>query len=412
MNIAVRQRLLRAVIVMVMALLAGAACGPQATPSQEPSASSSVEATFPPVAPFPGFHLELQRTLQGLREPVFITHAGDGSGSLYVVEKAGVVRMAVNGALRPTPFLDITALVRSAESERGLLGLAFHPNYRVNRFFYVNYTDHNGNSVIARYTARSDGSVADPSTAKVILAYDQPFPNHNGGMLLFGPDGKLWIGTGDGGSAGDPRGNGQNRQALLGKMLRIDVDRGDPYGVPSDNPFVKDPDPSARAEVWAIGLRNPWRYSFDRATGDLYIADVGQNAWEEVDVVMAGSNGGLNFGWNRMEGAHCFAPRTNCDSTGLEIPVAEYSHERSNCSITGGYVYRGKAYPQMVGVYFYGDYCSGRIWGLKRRPDGSWANAELAASNLEITSFGEDEDGEVYLTAVNGNVYRLVAAGQ
>jgi glucose/arabinose dehydrogenase len=225
---------------------------------------------------------------------------------------------------------------------------------------------------------------------------------------VFGPDGKLWIGTGDGGSAGDPRGNAQNRGVLLGKMLRVDVDSGDPYGIPPDNPFVGQQ--GTRPEVWGLGLRNPWRYSFDRATGDLWIADVGQNSWEEVNLVPAGSRGGINFGWNRMEGTHCFPPSANCDRAGLQLPIHEYgTRDRGNCSITGGYVYRGRAYPAMVGGYFYGDYCSGRIWALAPRGDGTWENVELLDTNLQITSFGEDEAGELYVTAMDGGIYRLTA---
>ena len=344
----------------------------------------------------------------GLSQPLFLTHAGDGSGNLFIVQKGGQIRTASNGSVRPEPFLDITQLVGSRGSEQGLLGLAFHPNFRNNRWFYVNYTDRGGNTVIARYVAGAGQATVDAATAKPILAFDQPYPNHNGGMLAFGPDGKLWIGTGDGGSGGDPHGNGQNKGHLLGKMLRIDVGSGDPYGIPSDNPYAGDP--TARPEVWATGLRNPWRYGFDRATGDLWIADVGQNAWEEINRIPAGSRGGLNFGWNRMEGAHCYpAARQGCDQTGLVLPVAEYSRN-DGCSVTGGYVYRGRTQPAMQGRYFFSDFCSGKLWGLEQASDGSWRRSQLASAGAGIASFGEDEAGELYaINLNNGTVYKLTA---
>lgn len=243
-----------------------------------------------------------------------------------------------------------------------------------------------------------------------MLKLQQPAANHNGGMLLFGPDGYLWIGTGDGGAANDRFGNGQNPVTLLGKMLRLDVttDRSVPYRVPADNPWV-DADSNGRDvrnEVWALGLRNPWRYSFDRATGDLWIADVGQNLYEEVNYVPAGSAGGLNFGWPIMEGTHCFPETADCQRVGLEIPVAEYAHGAGDCSVTGGYMYRGSQFPALVGVYLYGDYCSGRIWGLARDGDG-WRNALLLENRLNISSFGEDEAGELYVVDLRGGCIRL-----
>ena len=354
--------------------------------------------------------VSLRPALTGLAQPLYLTHAHDGTGDAYVVEKEGRIRVARNGVVRDQPFLDITPLVRSAESERGLLGLAFHPNYANNGYFYVNYTDLRGNTMIARYTASPDRSVGDPGTAKTILAFDQPFPNHNGGNLVFGPDGMLWIGTGDGGSGGDPFGNGQNHGAILGKMLRIDVDAGDPYGIPPDNAFLDDP--NARPEVWAIGLRNPWRYSFDCATNDLYIADVGQNNWEEVNFTPAGSPAGLNYGWNLMEGTHCYPPGSGCDPTGLVLPVTDYATGQEGCSVTGGYVYRGAAFPALTGIYFFTDYCSGTIWTLTRDAEGAWQRTEVIpapSSFAGYSSFGEDEAGEVYITALGtGTVYQLV----
>lgn len=380
-------------------------------PASPPQAATATQApptaapTAPPPAPLG--NLRLRPVFTGLAQPVFLTHAGDGSGDVYVVQRGGRIRVAPGGTLRAEPFLDITSIVGSSGSEQGLLGLAFHPNFRSNRYFYVNYTDRRGNTVIARYTAAPGRTAVDPASATVILSYDQPYPNHNGGMLAFGPDGKLWIGTGDGGSGGDPHGNGQNRNHLLGKMLRIDVDAREPYGIPPDNPFATQPD--ARPEVWATGLRNPWRYSFDRGTGDLWIADVGQNAWEEVNLVPAGSRGGLNFGWNRMEGSRCFpAGRQGCDTAGLELPVGEYGRNEG-CSVTGGYVYRGRAFPALQGRYFFTDFCSGRLWSLERAGDGSWRRTERAVAGAGISSFGEDEAGELYVTNLNnGTVYQLM----
>ncbi len=379
-------------------------------PSPEPARATATPSPSPASAGFNprAFKLALVPVATGLAQPLFATHAGDGSGAIYIVEKRGTIRVVSNGALRETPFLDITSIVGSQGSEQGLLGLAFHPNYPTNRQFFVNYTDLNGDTVIARYTARPDGVTADPNSARLVLKIDQPYPNHNGGMLAFGPDKMLWIGTGDGGSAGDPQGNAQNRGSLLGKMLRIDVDSGDPYGIPPDNPFINDP--STRPEIWALGLRNPWRYSFDRATGDLYIGDVGQGAWEEIDLHRAGSPGGQNYGWNIMEGGHCFRSAA-CDQSGLELPIAEYpTHGDGTCAVIGGYVYRGQAYPPMVGGYFYADYCGGQIWALSPAPDGAWQSTLLLDTDLSISSFGEDEAGELYITTFEGVLYRLVAA--
>jgi glucose/arabinose dehydrogenase len=261
---------------------------------------------------------------------------------------------------------------------------------------------------VVRYrVSPTDRNVADPDSARTVLSQPQPYANHNGGHLAFGPDGYLYIGLGDGGSANDPQGNGQNLATLLGKLLRINVDGGEPYAIPADNPFRERQ--GARAEIWGYGLRNPWRYSFDRATGDLYIADVGQSAWEEIDVQPAGSPGGENYGWNLMEGAHC-RPGAACDPSGLTLPVTEYGRSMG-CSVTGGYVYRGTAQPGLIGAYVYGDYCSGRIWRLARGADGSWKSTELLqARGVQVSSFGEDESGELYLTSLGeGSVYRLVA---
>lgn len=333
-----------------------------------------------------------QEIASGLERPVDLQP--DGSGRLFILEKAGRIRILQDGQLVQQPFLDITDRVGSSGNEQGLLGLTFHPKYAQNGRFFVNYTDTNGNTVIARYQASSDPNRVDPSSEVKLLGVDQPFPNHNGGVLTFGPDGYLYAGLGDGGSQGDPFGNAQNTKVLLGKILRLDVDSAEPYAVPSDNPFGN--------EVWAYGLRNPWRFSFDKATGDLYIGDVGQDQWEEVDYLPAGSPGGTNFGWNLREGAHDYNGTASPD---LTEPVAEYSHPEGGCSITGGYVYRGSM-PEWNGIYLYGDYCTGFIWGLIRSNDG-WQKQKLFDVDFTITSFGQDETGEIYAVSDSGGVYRL-----
>ena len=351
--------------------------------------------------------LNLQQVISGLRSPVDIRTAGDGSGRLFIVEKRGTIQVAHGGQLLERPFLDLRPIVGSSGSEQGLLGLAFHPRYRDNGVFFVNYTDTNGDTVVARYQVSADPDVADPGTGAVILFQDQPYANHNGGNLVFGPDGYLWIGLGDGGSGGDPHHNAQNGATWLGKLLRIDVDGGFPYVVPPDNPFVGWPD--LVPEIWAVGLRNPWRYTFDRLTGDLWIGDVGQNTWEEVDFVPAGSGGGLNFGWNVAEGNHCFRG-SNCDLSPFVAPVAEYRTGAEGCAVVGGYVYRGAAYPAMYGTYLYADECSGRLWSLTRDEAGNWHNAELLRVRVNISSFGEDEAGELYVAGYgDGTIYRVTA---
>jgi glucose/arabinose dehydrogenase len=338
---------------------------------------------------------------------VYVTNAGDGSGRLFVVEKGGTIALLRDGTRAEAPFLDITALVDSGASERGLLGLAFQPGYAHNGRVFVYYTARNGDNNLARYQVSKYPDHADPSSGVVLFAVPDPAANHNGGMLAFGPDGYLYVGMGDGGSAGDPWGNGQNRAALLGKLLRLDVAHGDPYAIPPDNPWPDSPD--ARPEVWAYGLRNPWRFSFDRATGDLYIGDVGQNAYEEINMLRAGSPGGQNYGWNVMEGNHCYrAP--SCDPSQFVAPIAEYSHS-DGCTIIGGYVYRGAALPQLQGAYIFGDYCSGQIWTL-REVARAWERRSALATRLNISSFGEDEAGELYLTSLGDNGLYQVIAGQ
>lgn len=395
---------------------APATAAPVETPSSAPVRStaavvptSAPTATGAAAAPadLAGLTFAVAPTGLEFERPVQVTSAPDGSGRLFVVEQAGLIWVVRDGARSEAPFLDIEELVGSQGNEQGLLSVAFHPGYAENGQLFVNYTDRGGDTVVARYRASSDPERADAAGAEVLLRIAQPAPNHNGGLLKFGPDGYLYIGTGDGGAAGDPWGSGQNLEALLGKILRIDVDGAPPYTIPADNPFVGQA--GARAEIWAWGLRNPWRFSFDRATGDLYIADVGQNEQEEVHFQASGSPGGENYGWNVMEGDACFRA-AGCDQSGLELPVAVYGHSgpEGGCSITGGYVYRGAAYPQIAGVYLYADYCSGNMWALQRGGDG-WQNTLAGTINIRVSSFGEDAAGELYLTDRDGGgLYRLV----
>ena len=346
------------------------------------------------------------RTVQvatGLANITDIQNAADGSGRIFLAEQNGVVRTLRNGTLAAAAFLDIRAKT-AAGGERGLLGIAFPPGFAQKQRFYVDYTDLNGDTTIAQYRIAPGGEAADPASEVVLLKIPQPFANHNGGQVRFGPDGYLYIGMGDGGSGGDPMNNGQNLGVLLGKILRIDVDTAPgSVRIPPDNPFVNTA--GARGEIWAYGLRNPWRFSFDRATRDLWIADVGQDTYEEVDFQPAASRGGENYGWRQMEGMHCY--ESNCRTQGLTLPIAEYTHAAGGCSITGGFVYRGLQSPGMRGMYFYGDYCSGKIWAVERQ-SGTWNNRLVLSSNFTITTFGEDEAGEIYLANAGGsNVFRI-----
>ncbi|HEV8340252.1 MAG TPA: PQQ-dependent sugar dehydrogenase [bacterium] len=351
--------------------------------------------------PLPG--IRLTRVVGGLDAPVYLTHAGDRTGRLFVVEQGGAIRIIRDGSLLPRPFLDISARVISG-GEMGLLSVAFHPRFASNGRFFVNYTA-NGDrlrTVIAEYRVSDDDPNVASRTERVVLTIDQPYRNHNGGLNLFGPDGMLYIGMGDGGSGGDPHNNGQRLDTLLGKMLRIDVDGGTPYRVPPDNPFVGRA--GARGEIWAYGLRNPWRFSFDRRNGRLFVADVGQNAWEEIDLLERGGN----YGWRIMEGAHCFRPQNGCDRDRLALPIAEYGRE-GGCSVTGGFVYRGSRIRDLVGRYLFADYCSGRLWMLTEGAAGRWTMNTLLDSGLRVSSFGEDQDGELYVVDHGGAVYRIVA---
>ena len=342
--------------------------------------------------------------------PVYLAAPAGDTARIFIVEKTGKIRILKDGAILPRPFLDVSGRV-SGGSEQGLLGLAFHPRYASNRKLYVDYTDRSGDTHVVEFEA----SATDPDTASAtereILFVDQPAANHNGGQLEFGPDDYLYVSLGDGGGANDQFGNGQNLATLLGAILRVDVNSGSGYAIPPDNPFVATQ--GARGEIWDYGLRNPWRFSFDRQTGDLYIADVGQNLWEEVDFEPAGS-GGRNYGWNIMEGLHCFQS-AGCDTTGLAQPVVEYGHG-DGCSITGGYVYRGSAIPELNGVYLYGDYCTGFIrsftvtLGSAGDPH-DWTSSlrtQGGATMTGLSSFGQDARGEIYMVRLDGEVYRIV----
>lgn len=336
----------------------------------------------------------------GFSSPVDIQHPA-GDARLFVVQKTGAIRILnSNGSINPTNFLTLTTATISNGSERGLLGLAFHPNYATNGYFYVNYTNTAGNTVIARYTVSANPNVADATSATIILTVAQPFSNHNGGSLTFGPDGYLYIGMGDGGSAGDPGNRAQNINENLGKMLRIDVDSASPYGIPADNPYVGI---AGNDEIWATGLRNPWKYSFDMANGDLWIADVGQNEFEEINKVTAPLPTGLNFGWKCYEGN---AEYSTCSgSLTYTFPVAEYTHSSGACSITGGYVYRGSLYPNLVGKYVFADYCSNKIGYINNAGTIVWS---AAFSGTNITTFGQDINGEIYVGGnSNGVIYKL-----
>lgn len=368
----------------------------------------------------------------GYSSPVQVTNAGDGTNRLFVVERDG--RIQIHGA---GTFLDIHTIVNSG-GEQGLLSVAFPPDFDSSQLFYVYFTDIRSSdqrdNVLARFhVSQADPNVADPASEQILLTFPHPDQdNHNGGQLLFGPDGYLYIGTGDGGGGGDPYENAQDLGSLLGKILRIDVGAsltpaptpgpyalylpliahqgGNSYAIPADNPFVGDP--SARDEIWAYGLRNPWRFSFDRATGDLWIGDVGQGSWEEVDFQAAASPGGENYGWDCREGAHDYSDpngdfNANCVGLTFTDPIHEYDHGGGRCSITGGFVYRGSAYPALDGIYFYADYCNGGVWGVQ--PDGAaWAaSTELVNGGFGLSSFGEDESGELYLARLDGNIFQV-----
>jgi glucose/arabinose dehydrogenase len=350
-----------------------------------------------------------QLVVSGLNAPLDLEEPNDGSGRLFVVEQGGTIRIIQNGSVLPQAFLNISSKVID-ENEMGLLGLVFHPNFQTNRKFYVNYVRNAGGqfqSVIAEYTASAaNANQADPATERILLTVDQVsnFSNHKAGQLAFGPDGFLYFGLGDGGSGGDPLGHGQNTQTLLGKMLRIDVDATSPglqYRIPPDNPFVAG---GGLPEIWAYGFRNPWRFSFDRNTSRVFVADVGQDSFEEIDLLQKGGN----YGWNTMEGQHCFSPPSGCNMGGLILPIAEYSHQEGE-AVIGGFVYHGSSISALRGSYVFGDFSTGKIWTLTESPANTWTRTLLAQTGLNITSFGQDASGELYLVDAAGKVFKIVA---
>ena len=410
----------------------------EAAPTETPVAEEEAEAPTGAVA--------LVKVADGLADPISVAAPQDGSGRLFIVERIGRIRIVQDGQLLDEPFLDLQNTVQAGFLEQGLLGLAFHPGYAENGRFFVSYTDFatNGDSFIVEYAVSDDPNLADDESARVILSQDQPYINHNGGSIHFGPDGYLYAAFGDGGLAGDPYRNAQDLSTLLGKILRIDVDApgggGRGYAIPADNPFAgqvlasgaagaasQDGSylPDTRPEIWAYGVRNPWQFSFDSATGDLYIADVGQNMWEEVNFQAAGAPGGANYGWPVQEGTHCYPDTAECGSLGV-APVAEYAHSDGSCSVTGIGVYRGQVSTSLDGTYFYADYCSGKVWSLLDAGSGAASNTLALDLEAQISGAGSDEAGELYVTTcaceytrdydalgdLNGAVWRIVAADQ
>jgi glucose/arabinose dehydrogenase len=378
---------------------------PEARPASPDAERSQEKEARPRPSSFEpqSIKMNLEPVAEGFEAPLGVTNAGDGSGRLFVVEQTGAIRIIDDGTVLEEPFLDVGEAI-VAGGEQGLLGLAFHPDYKRNGWFFINYTDVNGDTVVAEVRTSDDPNRADEGSVQPLLQIDQPYANHNGGQLEFGSDGYLHIATGDGGSGGDPQGNGQNTGVLLGKLLRIDVDSGDPYGIPDDNPFANG---GGAPEVWAFGVRNPWRFSFDAKTDDLWIADVGQGDFEEINRTPT-DRSGLNYGWNIMEGDRCFEG-SGCDRSDKVLPISGYTHELG-CSVTGGYVYRGAESPALTGGYIFGDYCSGTIWGIDARASNFTTPQELLESGLSISSFGLDEEGELYLTDLSeGGLYKVVA---
>ncbi len=374
-------------------------------------AATLVALAGPLAASAASFSIRLSLGASGLSPLTQVTNAHDGTNRLFLVERRGTVRSYRNGVIQPGYFLDLRSIVEDDGSERGLLGLAFDQQFRTNHALYVYYTRVGGDIVVRRYTANSTRTRVSTSTARNVMVIEHSArANHNGGAMAFGPNGYLYIGVGDGGGAGDPDRNGQSRaKNLLAKVLRINVHGTGAglygrYSIPPSNPFAGAR--YGRDEVWAYGLRNPWRISFDRGTGRLFIADVGQSRWEEIDREPSGYAGGRNYGWNVMEGKHCYAS-TTCSLAGDTLPVAEYSHVGGNCSITGGYVYRGHQDAALIGQYVFADYCSGRIWTM---PSGGATPTLRADSSAQITSFGESENGELWAVTISGRLYRIRAS--
>lgn len=369
----------------------------------------------------------------GFKKPLLVTSHPEDADLLFVMEQTGTIKLIRKNVVLKKPFMDIKDRVHTPITpgdERGLLGFAFHPNYGQNGRFFINYINKKGNTVVSEFRVSRNPHRADPNSERILFTLQQPFSNHNGGHMAFSPrDGYLYIAVGDGGKAADPYNVGQSLETLFGKILRIDVDSGKPYGIPDDNPFIRTP--QARGEIWVWGLRNPWRFSFDRETGDLYTGDVGQDKWEEINFQPAASGGGDNYGWRIMEGNHCYNPPEDCDRTGLTLPVLEYPNDANymrtltglsqpdvdGCSVTGGYVYRGKAIPGLQGTYFFGDYCSGNIWSFRmvngKAVDFQNRTEEINLGGGEytnyISSFGEDTAGEIYIVDYNGEIYKLIA---
>lgn len=392
-----------AVLGVLFFCLVACTSGPPASPA---ITNTPLTGTAIPTQATEWPNIALVQIFSGLNKPVDLAHAQDSSGRLYVVEQEGLIQMFENGVRSQMPFLDIRERVMCC-GERGLLGIAFPADFVSSRQVYANYTTTAPGSLhtrVSRFSLHRDMHQVDPDSEEIILQIPQPFNNHNGGQIVFGPKGNLWVGMGDGGSGGDPQNNGQKGQTLLGKLLRINVTSSTEtlYTIPADNPFVGNDE--FLDEIWAYGLRNPWRFSFDRQTGDLYIADVGQNAWEEVNFQPASSPGGENYGWRFTEGTYCFQPPTDCPAAGLTLPVAEYGRD-SGLSITGGFVFRGNQ-PSLQGIYMYADYVTGRIWGLRQVND-SWETKLLLDTSHNISSFGEDESGNLYVVAHGGTILQI-----
>ncbi len=348
--------------------------------------------------------IELQEVVSGLSQPVTIAAMPDKTDKrLFVIEQAGLIRIInADKTVDSVPFLDIKNKVKFS-GEMGLLGLAFHPQVASNHYFFVDYVDTNMNTIVARYTVSQETGRADPASAKMLLKIKQPYTNHNGGQLAFGPDGYLYIGMGDGGSAGDPENRAQNKSELLGKILRIDVNSGTGASAPQTNPFFAQ---GGSPEIWALGLRNPWRFSFDRATGDLYIADVGQDQYEEIDFQPATSKGGENYGWRCYEGSQTYKA-DGCGAAELYTkPILQYDHGEKRCSVTGGYVYRGGQFPALAGQYFYADFCSGQVFDA-HRSDKGWESTLALQRDFQPTTFGEDSTGELFIADLSGKLYQI-----
>jgi glucose/arabinose dehydrogenase len=373
---------------LLVGSVAGACPLPQRSGDAKAAAAAAGESRAPEAAAGGGLNLRLVRIAQGLTAPVYITYAPGERGRLYVVEQSGRVKLIANGRVQPKPFLDISRLVKFG-GERGLLSIAFHPNYKQNRRFFIDYVNLDGDTVVAEYRTRTKGRA--PLRVRQLLLVDQPYTNHKGGQLQFGPDGLLYVGMGDGGSAGDPQNRAQNLSTRLGKLLRIDVDTK-----------------GADWEIVGYGLRNPWRYTFDRANGNLYIADVGQGEWEEIDFTPRNSPGLENYGWDVYEGTHPYEDKSPSGNGELVFPIHEYSHEEG-CSVTGGYVYRGSNIPAAVGRYFFGDFCSGNIWSLVVS-GGKATDIRQHTINVDsLSSFGQGRFGELYAVSLGGEIFRITA---